>query len=297
MLTDICERGYAKINLHLDVTGIMDNGFHAVSTVMQSISLYDEIQISELSVLDGEPSFILSCSREGVPCDRSNLALRAALLFCSAAGVSLGGRIYIEKNIPMAAGMAGGSADAAATLRALNRALGEPLSIEELCRVGSALGSDIPFCIVGGTFFADGKGDILHAVPKMPKCHIVAACEGEGVSTPWAYRLLDETFGGFREGAYLPRDIKPLLDALASGRASAVAENMYNIFEEPVLALRPVAAEIRELLLKRGALSSMMSGSGPSVFGIFGDSAMAEGAAAALEEKGYRAYVCMPVAP
>lgn len=290
------EKGYAKINLHLDVTGILDGGYHAVSTVMQSVTLCDEITLSEIKIAP-VPSFSISCDRSDVPCDERNLAYRAAMLFCEKSGISLSARIDIAKNIPMAAGMAGGSTDGAAVLRGLNKALGEPLTASELCDIGSSLGADVPFCIVGGTLYADGKGDILHEFPKMPDCHIVIACDGESVSTPWAYRLLDSTYDNFEIGAYEPKDITPLRNALFAGSISAVAENIYNIFESPVLALRPVAADIKDTLLSSGAIAAMMSGSGPSVFGIFESRENAQSAAARLKKKGYTPYICQPVTP
>ncbi len=290
----VTQRGYAKINLHLDITGLMEGGFHAVRTVMQSISLYDEITLSHITECEGEPEFFVSCNIEGVPCDEKNLAVRAAKLFCEHLDRPLSAHIDIKKNIPMAAGMAGGSADGAATLLCLNKAMGDPLTLDELCRLGSQLGADVPFCIVGGTMYADGKGDRLSPFPKMPKCTIVAACEGEGVSTPWAYRLMDETYGFFGEGKYTPRNTESLKNALSSGDIKQIAENMYNIFEEPVLSQRPIAAEIKSLMLSGGALFAMMSGSGPSVFGIFEHETDAEKAVVLLEKNGYKGYICTP---
>ena len=291
----VIEKAYAKINLHLDVTGKRADGYHTVSTVMQSVSLCDVITISDIKKADEEPRFSVSCSLSGVPCDGRNLALRAALLFCAETGIHLSAHIDIEKNIPMSAGMAGGSTDGAAVLRGLNRATGSPLSAEELCQLGARLGADLPFCIVGGTKYADGRGDILHGFPTMPDCVIVAACEGEGVSTPWGYRLLDVTYNDFSEGAYTPRDVTQLKNALSDGSVKDVARNLYNIFEAPVLAHSPVAARVKELLLSSGALGAMMSGSGPSVFGIFDSDADAERAAKALSEQGFTPYTCRPV--
>ncbi len=294
MLKTVTKKGYAKINLHLDIDGLMDGGYHSVRTVMQTVSLCDEITLSDIERTEGEPRFFLSCNVEGVPCDERNLAVRAALLFCERTGVSLCAKIHIQKNIPMAAGMAGGSADGAATLRALNEAFGFPLTVGELCELGSALGADVPFCIVGGTLYADGKGDVLRDFPKMPDCVVVAACEGEGVSTPWAYRLMDETYGNFEGGRYIPRDTEGLKNALLSGDIRQVTENIYNIFETPVLSQRPVAAEVKKIMLDGGALSAMMSGSGPSVFGIFECDKCAARAVELLREKGYRGYICRP---
>ncbi len=287
----ISMRGYAKINLHLDVTERRVDGYHSVETVMQTVSLFDEVTIAL-----GEGPFFASCDLPGVPTDEKNIAVRAANLFCERCGLSLGGEIHIEKRIPMAAGMAGGSADGAAVLRGLNALCGEPLTLDELCELGATLGADVPFCIVGGTAYADGRGDVLHPFPAMLRCYLVAACEGEGVSTPWGYGLLDRTFGNFEPSCgYEPKGTDGLRGALKSGDLSAMCGQMYNIFEGPVLAQRPVAAEIKEILLQAGALGAMMSGSGPSVFGVFAEEADAEAGASALRQRGWQPYVCRPV--
>ncbi len=285
-------RGYAKINLHLDITGRMDGGYHRVETVMQTVSLFDDVT---LILTDGD-RFTAECNIAGVPDDDRNIAVRAAKLFREKMGISVGGKIVIDKHIPMAAGMAGGSADGAAVLRGFNQLYGDPLSVEELCELGGELGADVPFCIVGGTAYADGRGDILHPFPKMPDCHIVCACEGEGVSTPWAYGLLDRLYDNFDAGSlYIPKNTENLREALLSEDIHNIANAMYNIFEAPVLAHRPVAEEIRRILRSNRASGAMMSGSGPSVFGIFEDGKDAQAAALALEEKGYRPYICHPV--
>ncbi|MBE6546770.1 MAG: 4-(cytidine 5'-diphospho)-2-C-methyl-D-erythritol kinase [Ruminococcaceae bacterium] len=294
MTRQTTERGYAKINLHLDMTGRMANGYHRVETVMQTVSLYDEVTVT----LTEDGTLCASCAITGVPTDEKNIAVRAAALFLGRIGASEGVRIHIEKQIPMAAGMAGGSADAAATLRCLNRLYGEPLTVAELCELGATLGADVPFCIMGGTAYADGRGDRLHPFPAMPDCHIVCACEGEGVSTPWAYRLLDSLYDNFEEGgSYRPVDTDGLKQALTCGTLTEIARSLYNIFETPILRERPVAAELRSLLLENGAVGAMMSGSGPSVFGLFDSECAAENAAEALRQKGYRPYLCRPIVP
>ncbi len=292
---DVSERAYAKINLHLDVTGRRDDGFHDVVTVMQTISLYDIITISNIHETNKSCDFSVICDKEGVPTDSSNLVVKAAKALCAALGISLGGTITIEKNIPMAAGMAGGSADGAAVLRGLNRALGEPFGIKELCTIGESLGSDVPFCIACGTAYADGRGEKLRTLPPMPDCFIVASCEGEGVSTPWAYRLLDSVYKNFEnDGAYRPVSTEKLENALVGRNLEKVTQSIYNIFEEPVLKQRPVANGIKTLMLECGAMAAVMSGSGPSIFGIFEDETSAKACALSLEKKEYKAFVCSP---
>ncbi len=285
------ERAYAKINLHLDITERRPDGFHSVQTVMQSVSLCDHVTVTL-----GQGRFFATCNVEGVPSNEKNIAVKAAMLFCETTGLSLGGEIHIEKHIPMAAGMAGGSTDGAAVLRILNRLCGEPLSMEALCALGAKLGADVPFCIVGGTAYADGKGDVLHPFVPMLPCHLVVACEGEGVSTPWGYGLIDRHFGNFDVSfGYRPKGLDGLCKAIEQGSAEAMCKHMYNIFEEPVLAERPVAARVKEMLLSCGAIGAMMSGSGPSVFGVFTDREKAEKAAEVLREHGWTPYVCEPV--
>lgn len=287
-------KGYAKINLHLDVVGRMDGGYHRMETVMQTVSLHDTVTV----IPKDSTGFSVSCDQEGVPTDERNLAVRAALLFAERTGFSGGAQIRIEKRIPMAAGLAGGSADAAATLLALNRLHGEPLSLDELCALGARLGADVPFCIAGGTAYADGRGDVLHLFPEMPPCYLTVACGGEGVSTPWGYGLLDRLYQDFgEESSYTPRTTDGLKQALLARDLTAIAKNLYNIFEGPVLAERPVATAIRSKLLEMGAVGAMMSGSGPSVFGLFFTEEAAQRAAEAIQAMGYFATVCHPVFP
>ncbi len=288
----VTQKGYAKINLHLDITGRTNDGYHLVENVMQSISLCDDITLTQRN----DSKFTVSCNAGGVPTDERNLAVKAALAFCEKTGLDIGADIAIYKRIPMAAGMAGGSADAAAVLRAMNELCNNVLSKDELCDLGSRLGADVPFCIVGGSAYADGKGDKLHAFPTMPDCYIVVACGGEGVSTPWAYGTLDGMYNGFYDDSgYSPRETVALSDAVKDRDIQAVAKVMYNIFEEPILAVRPVAKQIREIMREGGAIGAMMSGSGPSVFGIFADKESAERTAERIKANGYFAELCRPI--
>ena len=290
-MTSVVERGYAKINLHLDITGRRSDGYHEVETVMQSISLCDTVTVSVRT----DDAITLTCDKDGVPTDESNLAVRAAKLYMDAIGEWRGLHIDIQKNIPMAAGMAGGSADAAATLRAVNRLFCERMDEQKLCALGAGLGADVPFCIVGGTAYADGRGDRLHDFAPMPDCFLVAACGTEGVSTPWAYRLLDTTYSNFDGTCYTPNTTDALADAVQRQDLYAVAEKMYNVFEAPVLAERFEARELRADMLSCGALGAMMSGSGPSVFGIFDNEEKARAAVEKIAAKGYFSTVCRPV--
>ncbi len=281
---------YAKINLHLDIVSKADNGYHEVSTVMQSVSLCDTVSVG---FCNGEKIRLL-CSLEGLPCDELNLAHKAAKLFFDKIGYTHGIEIAIEKRIPMAAGLAGGSTDAAAVLYALNELFERPLTIDELCVLGARLGADVPFCIVGGTKYADGFGERLHSFPSMPSCYIVVACAGEGVSTPWAYAALDKAHGDFAHGKYLPRSLDDIRDAVENQSVCKLASSMFNVFEDVISAERPMVNEIKSLLSDNGALSAMMSGSGPSVFGVFEERSIAEKAKEELCARSISAFVCEP---
>ena len=291
-MTTVKKSAFAKINLHLDITGIMPDGYHSVNNIMQSVSLCDTVTLIPRD--DGE--YTVSCNVEGVPTDRSNLVVRAAVAFEGATGLRVGADIVIDKSIPMQAGLAGGSADAAATLLSINEMCGSPLGIKDLCELGGRLGADVPFCIVGGTAFAEGKGDILKKLPDMPQCTVVVACGGEGVSTPKAFAMLDEQYNRFSsEIFYAPRQLSAINQALSSGSITDLASNIYNIFEQPILAIRPVASNLRRIMLSSGALGAMMSGSGPSVFGIFDNVEKARAACDTIKKIGVTPHICHPV--
>ncbi len=300
----------AKINLFLDITSRRPDGYHEIAGVMQSVSLCDTVtlEVTEPTGMYlcsmGDPTagvetISLTCSNPDLPTDSRNLAWRAAEAFFAATGRGCKNLlIHIEKRIPAAAGMAGGSTDAAAVLRGLNDLFGHPLTTEQLCRVGLTLGADVPFCIVGGARITEGIGEVLTPITPMPACELVVACGGEGVSTPAAYKALDTLYGGFDPTAYTPRshELTTLKSALWQGDLTTLCGSVFNIFESVVLPDRPVARQIKETLLASGAITAMMSGSGPSVFGVFpaGDGS-ARRAREVLEASGIPAWVCEPV--
>lgn len=280
---------YAKINLFLDVTGIRADGYHNVETVMQSISLCD---IVDVELLDDE-KIIIECDVEGVPLNEKNIAHKAAKLFFERVESSKGARISIKKNIPMAAGMAGGSADGAAVLIALNTLFEGKLSLEALCELGSKLGADVPFCIMCGCMYSDGRGDHLSDFTPTPKdiCFAVA-CGGEGVSTPEAYRLLDVEYNKFSD--YEKRGVNSLKEKMVIGDLS-FSDELFNLFEKTISEKRPAVNEIKRIMDANGAKRSMMSGSGPSVFGVFSNVEEAKMASEKIMEKGYFATVAYPI--
>lgn len=282
------ENAYAKINLLLDVTGKRSDGYHDICSIMQSVSLCDRITVS-ISDYD-----IISCSDSGLACDKSNLAWKALDIFRRESGMDFSASIHIEKNIPIAAGMAGGSTDAAAVLRALNRITGYPFSDDALIALSAHIGSDVPFCVSGGTKLALGRGEILHDEPKCPKIPLVIAIRGEHVSTPWAYGLLDAKFGDF-SNRETENKLPVLSSALLSGSVRDVADAVYNIFEESVSADRPQIGLLKNELSSLGAIRTLMSGSGPSVIGFFDDEEMAKKAAKTEMDAGTAAFFCTTI--
>ena len=287
------ERANAKINLYLDVVGRRENGYHDLVSIMQTVSLCDLVTVDFMP--SNHTSIHLEASGGGtMPTDCRNLAWRAAERYLGQIQRQGEVRIFLEKHIPMAAGLAGGSADAAAVLRALNRLCGTPLSTEELCVLGATLGADIPFCITGGSALVTGIGDGLCAIDLMPTVPLVVACMGEGVSTPWAYGKLDEIYGDFslktaKNDAYLP-----VLDAMRMGNVEAMCRGFFNSFEEVVPSVQPYVHKLKSVMEEGGAIRAMMSGSGPSVFGVFPDDETATAVCETLRALGAAAFVCYP---
>ena len=269
----LAERAYAKINLTLDVLNRREDGYHDIRTVMQTISLCDEI---EIDVDTGRP-WTLSCDAAGIPCDERNLAWKAARAFFDRLGREPDGvAIRITKRIPSEAGLAGGSADAAAVLRALNRWANDPLSVDELCAVGAQVGSDVPFCVLGGTALAEGRGERLTKLPDAPELHLVVCKPPLAFSTPELYRKLDSIEIGERP------DTKRMLAAIESGDREQIASLLCNVFEQAVSD--PQIGAIKETLLAHGARGAIMTGSGSAVFGIFRCPNCAKAACEALKK-------------
>ena len=283
---------YAKINLYLDVTAKRENGYHDILSIMQTVDLCDTVRVN---VHKGEPAEIaLRCDWD-LPLDERNLAYKAAKVYF-ADGVPCKIEIDVQKRIPMQAGLAGGSADCAAVLRALNAHFGA-YTEEELLSLGARLGADVPFCLVGGTRIARGIGEIMQPCAPIPDCTLVIARGGSGVSTPWAYGALDAMYGDFcAQGSDSEQRLAYLTDAMQAGNLSAMTDGMYNIFESVVLPVHEVARDLKADMLAGGAIGAMMSGSGPSVVGIFTDADAAQRACDSITQKGIAAFVCKPIA-
>lgn len=289
----------AKINLFLDITGRRPDGYHTISGIMQAISLCDTVTLTLKPVIDEEaPRYTLTCTNPDLPTDGKNLALRAAFAFFDATGTgNTHLHIHIEKRIPAAAGMAGGSTNAAAVLKGLNALMGHPLTQEALCRVGLSLGADVPFCIKGGAQITEGVGEILTPCASLCTCYLVIACAGEGVSTPAAYKKLDEIYDSFDGTVYTPKTdaLASQLESLRNGDIVGAGKCAYNIFESVVLPTHSMAGQIKSTLERAGAVFAMMSGSGPSVFGVFADEEAAHAAAESLRNQDIPTWVCEPV--
>lgn len=274
----------AKINLMLDILARLDNGYHSLFMLMQSIDLYDTVTVE--SNESGKIS--ITCSVEGVPCDKRNIAWKAAEAFFEGAGVENEGvAIHIEKRIPFAAGMAGGSADGAAVIAALNDIYHTGLTTAELCAIGVKVGADVPFCLVGGTCLAQNIGEILSELPALGESWIVIAKPDREVSTKQAYEAFD-TAPSVRH-----LDTCGMLYAASQGDLYGICKRAKNVFEQLIEV--PERVPIKSVMNRYGALAACMSGSGPTVYGIFDDESKAEAAASALKSVVKNIYVTRPV--
>ena len=287
---------HAKINLFLDITGRRPDGYHTITGIMHAVGLCDHVTISATPKAQGETSITLTCDNPNLPTDSKNLGYRAAEAYLKATAGNLPPMdiaIDIQKRIPAAAGLAGGSTDAAAVLRGLYILTGEPMTEAALREVGLTLGADVPFCLAGGTQMTQGVGEQLTPLPLLPNCPMVVACGGEGVSTPWAYKALDEMYQNFDGTHYSPQTdhLTAQLQALQAGDIEGIAQNAYNIFESVVLPNHPTARHIKAVMQQNHALLSMMSGSGPSVFGIFPSQTAALSTVYALKDMNIPAWV------
>ncbi len=278
----------AKINLTLDILRKREDGYHELQMVMQAVTLADQLTVAPAKGPEGDAVADLRF----LPTGNKNLAQVAAAVFRQATG--LGGEVdvSIRKRVPVCAGLAGGSADAAAVLRAMNALTGAGLSLEELAEIGARAGSDVPFCVMGGTALAEGRGERLTPLPLLPPCHIVICKPPFSISTP-------QLFGRVNVRKIVRRpDTQGVLAALEAGDLAGVARRMYNVFED-VVERRPAAeiAAIKAALIDRGALGASMSGSGPSVFGLFERSDAAQDAFSLLRESFRDVFVCRPAGP
>lgn len=265
-------KAYAKINLGLDVLRRLPNGYHEVKMVMQSIGLCDELTLERAA-----GGIAITTDAEGLSTGEDNLIYKAARLMFEKYGISSGLRVHLRKSIPIAAGMAGGSTDAAAVMKGINELFHLGLSPVRLMEDGVAIGADVPYCILGGTALAEGIGEKLTPLPPLPPCHILIAKPDISVSTKYVYQHLDA------EGIEAHPDIDGMVQALRDGKLGGVLERMANVLEAVTVPAHPIIADIKARMRGLGAAESLMSGSGPTVFGIFREEDLAL-AQAALEE-------------
>jgi 4-diphosphocytidyl-2-C-methyl-D-erythritol kinase len=285
-MTTIYEGAFAKLNLTLDVLDKRADGYHDIKSVMQTISLRDDVQID----IDTGAPWCLECTDDTIPCDDTNLAWKAAKVFLDATGKTVDGlRIHITKRIPAQAGLGGGSADAAAVLRGLNKHFGNPLSILALAELGAGIGSDVPFCVLCGTAIAEGRGERLRKLPNMPDCVFVICKPDFSVSTPELYKKIDETVIAKRP------DHQAMESALVSGDLGGVAENLCNVFDPVVTADHLELNYIKSILNSYGSLAQQMTGSGSAVFGMMPSFEYAAVACNMLKDNYPKVFIAKPV--
>ncbi len=269
-------QAFAKINLGLDVLGKREDGYHEVRMIMQTIRMYDQLDMRK-SV---EPGIHLTTNKKYIPVDENNLVWRAAKLMMDTCGIMEGVSIHLHKVIPVAAGMAGGSSDAAATLVGMNRLFHCGLSKEKLMELGVQIGADVPYCVLRGTALAEGIGEKLTVLPPMPDCWILIGKPGISVSTKYVYTTLD-----LNTNTVHP-DIDGMKKALEDGNLYGITERMGNVLQDVTIPAYPEVERIKEQMKTLGAVNAMMSGSGPTVFGIFDNEEKAQKACQKLRESG-----------
>ena len=267
-------KAFAKINLGLDVVRRLENGYHEVKMVMQTVGIYDVLTLEKT----GE-GIVVSTDSGELPTDENNLIYKAAKLMQERYDIKEGVRIHLQKNIPIAAGMAGGSTDAAATLKGMNELFNLGVSQQELQEIGVKIGADVPYCVMGGTALAEGIGEKLTALQPAPECIVLVAKPDINVSTKYVYEHLDAA------GVQKHPDIDGMVEAIAEGSLQGVVDRMENVLESVTVPAYPVIDTIKRRMKELGAVNSLMSGSGPTVFGIFTEKALAEKAYEQIKEE------------
>ena len=276
-MDSISLKALAKINIGLDVTGIRDDGYHEVRMIMQTVNLFDKLTIKKSS----DDKITMSTNLKFLPVDGDNLCIKAATLLIEEFGIKEGVHIDLEKHIPVAAGMAGGSTDAAAVLFGVNKLFNLKLSQKDLMERGVKIGADVPYCIMRGTALAEGIGEVLSPLPPMIKCPVLIAKPGISVSTKQVYTALDSCFDTVEHP-----DIDGLIADIKANDLKALCGHMGNVLEDVTIPLHPVIADIKASMMENGAVGAMMSGSGPTVFGFFEDNKTARAAKDALTKSG-----------
>lgn len=267
---------YAKVNLGLDVLRRREDGYHELRMIMQTVDLYDTLTLEKTE----EPGISMTCNVEGLPCDERNLVYKSAKLMFDTFELPGGIRMHLEKRIPMSAGMAGGSTDAAAVFNGINELYELGASKERLCELGVKIGADVPYCIVGGTALSEGIGEVLTQLPNVPDCIVLIAKPDFDVSTKYVYENLHAN-----SLTYHP-DIDAQVAAIRAGDLAGVIKVMDNVLETVTEKKYTEITTIKKVMEEHGAMRAMMSGSGPTVFGLYEDADKAKEAAEAIREAG-----------
>ncbi len=288
-MRQIIMKAYAKINLGLDVLRRREDGYHDVRMIMQNVSLYDKLTLKKIP----KDEILLSSNVGSLPNNEKNLVYKAISLIKKECGVTGGVKAELEKKIPMAAGMAGGSADAAAALVGMNRLFELGLSMEQLMEMGVKIGADVPYCIMGGTALSEGIGEILTPLKPLPHCYILIAKPRISVSTRFVYENLEA------DKLQSHPDIDGMMAAIEEDDLKGVADRLANVLETVTEKKYPIIGKIKAAMVEAGALNSLMSGSGPTVFGIFEDKETAKKALEKISaiEMVKNAYVVEPYQP
>lgn len=268
-------KAYGKINLGLDVVRRLENGYHEVRMIMQSVKLADIVTIKRIS----EDKIVVRTDQENLPCDERNLAYKAAKLMKEKYSVQDGVEIFLEKHIPMAAGMAGGSADCAAVLKGMNELFGLGLALEDMQKTGVKLGADVPYCLMGGCALSEGIGEVLTALKAPPACTVLLAKPDIDVSTKYVYEHLK------LDTLERHPDIDGMMQDIEEGNLEKLCGKLENVLESVTGKEYPVIGEIEKIMKDAGAPAAVMSGSGPTVFGIFKGTKAAETAMAGIRER------------
>ena len=267
-------KAFAKINLGLDVVRRLENGYHEVKMVMQTVGIYDELALTRT-----EEGITVTTDTEELPTDDNNLIYKAAKIMMETYHIEGGIHIHLKKNIPIAAGMAGGSTDAAATFKGINRLYDLDCTLEELMKLGVKVGADVPYCILGGTALAEGIGEKLTSLNPSPDCYVLVAKPPINVSTKYVYEHLDA------EGIEEHPDIDGMVGAIWEESLQGILDRMGNVLENVTEKKYPIIGELKNEMKELGALNSLMSGSGPTVFGIFIDERIAREAFETLKKE------------
>lgn len=278
-------KAYAKINLFLDVVGKRFDGYHDLKMIMQTVDLWDEVDVEKT-----DKGIELICDNVNLPTDKRNIAYKAAELFMNTYNINSGVKIRVKKNIPIQAGLAGGSTDGAAVIKILNVIFNKNLSQEEMISLGKKIGADVPFCIVGGTAKCEGIGEIIKPLKPLRDCILVLIKPNFGVSTKEVFNKIDNK-------NYIHPQIDKIIEGIDEGNLNKIGSSLNNVLEQVTIEQNPIIEDIKEMLKVSGSLGTLMSGSGPTVYGIFDDLHKAENCYKEAREKYDQVFLTKTIIP